>query len=164
MTITTPLGSVIRDDEGMRLEFVRVYPDPIDRVWRAITDPDELAAWFGTWRGDPSTGTIELSSIEGDRKFEPAQIVVCDAPRRLSVILGSADGPWPLTVALSEVDGGTELVFVHRLAEPYDATGVGPGWHYYLDRLAAVLSSTPMPGSDDWPRYEPLGPSYPLPS
>ena len=28
------------------LEFVRVYPHPIERVWRAITDPAELARWF----------------------------------------------------------------------------------------------------------------------
>lgn len=163
MTITTPRGTVIRDDEGMRLEFVRIYPDPIDRVWRAVTDPDELAVWFGTWRGDPSTGTIEVSPLEGDGSFEPAELVVCDPPRQVSIVLTSADGPWPLTVTLSEVEGGTELVFVHRLAEPYDATSVGPGWQYFLDRLAATLASTPMPDGEDWSSYEPLGASYPLP-
>ena len=29
--------------------------------------------------------------------------------------------------------------------------------------VAAALASTPMPGGEDWPAYEPLGTSYPLP-
>lgn len=163
MTITTPLGAVIRDDEGMRLEFVRTFPDPIERVWAAVTDPDELAAWFGTWRGDPSTGTVEVCSIEGDGTFKPAEIVHCQKPRALSIVLPSPDGPWPLSVALSEADGVTTMVFAHQLAEPYDATSVGPGWHYYMDRLAAAVSGNTMPEGADWPLYEPLGARYPLP-
>lgn len=163
MTITSPLGTVIRDDEGMRLEFVRTFPDPIDVVWSAVTDPDELAAWFGTWRGDPATGTIEVSPIEGDGSFAPAQLLECDPPRRVAVVLPSPDGDWPLSITLSESDGVTTLVFVHRLAEPYDATSVGPGWHYYLDRLDAAIHATPMPEGEDWPSYEPLGARYPLP-
>ena len=30
MNITSPLGKVLRDDDGMRLEYVRTFPDPID--------------------------------------------------------------------------------------------------------------------------------------
>ena len=72
-------------------------------------------------------------------------------------------GPWPITVALSESEGITTAVFVHRLAETDDPGSIGPGWHYYLDRLGAVLSGDMMPEADDWPSYEPLGARYPLP-
>ena len=163
MTVTSSPGRVLRDDQGMRLEFVRTFPDPIERVWAAVTDPDELAAWFGTWRGDPSTGTIEVCPIEGDGEFHTAELVECDAPRRVAVVLPSEDGPWPLSVELSEADGVTTLVFVHRMAEPYDATSIGPGWQYYLDRLEATVRGRAMPEGDDWPAYEPLGRHYPLP-
>ncbi len=78
-------------------------------------------------------------------------------------MLPSPDGDWPLSVTLSESDGVTTLVFVHRLAEPYDATSVGPGWQYYLDRLEAAIHAIPMPEVEDWPTYEPLGAQYPLP-
>ena len=27
------------------VEYVRVFPHPIERVWRALTDADELGAW-----------------------------------------------------------------------------------------------------------------------
>ena len=62
--VTTPLGAVVRTDSGYRLEFVRQFPDPIERVWSAVTDSDELSSWYGTWTGDPSTGTIELTVLE----------------------------------------------------------------------------------------------------
>jgi uncharacterized protein YndB with AHSA1/START domain len=26
--------------------YTRLYPHPLDRVWRAITDPSELKVWF----------------------------------------------------------------------------------------------------------------------
>lgn len=45
------------------------------------------------------------------------------------------------------------LIFTQRLAEPYDASSIGPGWHYYLDRLGAVVARLPVP--DHWDDYYP---------
>ena len=28
------------------IEFVRTFPHPIERVWKAVTDPAEVAIWF----------------------------------------------------------------------------------------------------------------------
>ena len=162
-TIETPRGEVIRDADGVRLEFVRTYPDPIERVWKALTDPDELGKWYGTWRGDAASGTVELASIEGGGEYKPIEIVECRPPRHVAVVLPTPYGPWPISISLSEFDGGTKGVFVHRLTEPYDPTSIGPGWHYYLDRLGAMLSGDTLPEFDDWPSYEPLGANYPLP-
>lgn len=33
MTVTTPLGQVLRDQDGMVLRFVRTYADPVTHVW-----------------------------------------------------------------------------------------------------------------------------------
>lgn len=161
-TIGSPTGKVIRDADGVRLEFVRTYPDSIERVWRALTDPDELGGWYGTWRGDPSTGSVELASIEGGGEFKTVQIVECERPRRLAVLLPTPYGPWPVSLTLSESGGVTTLVFEHRLDEPYDTASIGPGWHYYLDRLGAAISGGTMPEPEDWPSYEPLGARYGL--
>jgi hypothetical protein len=74
----------------------------------------------------------------------------------------SPEGVWTLAVSLRSEPGTTTLVFTQRLAEPYDATNIGPGWHYYLDRLAAVVAGTPVP--DVWDDYFPvLEDSYRLP-
>lgn len=163
MTVTTPLGQVLRDDEGMRLEFVRTYDDPIDDVWSALTEPDRMARWFGRWSGDPATGTVDFVMIETpDGDPQPVKILACDPPTGLEVEMLSPDGPWLLSVALSAEAGVTTLVFNHRLAEPYDASSIGPGWQFYLDRLGAVVAGTDLP--DVWDDYYPaLKDAYPLP-
>ena len=40
------LGEIVRDGDLVGLRFVRHYPHPIQRVWRAITESDQLRAWF----------------------------------------------------------------------------------------------------------------------
>ena len=64
MTVTSPLGQLLRDAEGMRLEFVRNYDAPADGVWSALTEPERVARWIGTVSGDPTTGTVELRMTE----------------------------------------------------------------------------------------------------
>ena len=162
-TVDTPAGKVIRDTDGVRLEYVRSYPDPIARVWRALTDSNELGVWYGTWRGDPASGTVELASLEGGGEYKAVEIVECDRPRRLAVVLPTPYGPWPISFTLQATDGGTTATFVHSLSEPYDPGSIGPGWHYYLDRLDATLRGGTMPELEDWPSYEPLGAQYELP-
>ena len=39
---------------------------------------------------------------------------------------------------LVEVDGTTTLTFSQSVPDAEMATGVGPGWEYYLDRLVAA--------------------------
>lgn len=163
MTVTTPLGQVLRDTDGMRLEFVRTYDDPVDDVWSALTDPDRVARWIGTWTGDPTTGTVQLVMTEDENATpETVTIVACEPPTRLVLDVPTQDGTWRLSVSLRAQDRVTTLVFVQRLAEPYDASSVGPGWHYYLDRLGAVVAGTAVP--DTWDDYYPsLADAYALP-
>lgn len=154
MTVTTPLGQVLRDEHGMRLEFVRTYDDPVEDVWSALTEPDRVARWFGTWTGDPATGTVKLLMSEDENSTpQPVRILECQPPARLVVELPSPDGTWRLSVSLAAQAGVTTLVFTQRLTQPYDASSIGPGWHYYLDRLDAVVAGNAVP--DSWDDYFP---------
>ena len=164
MTVTTELGEVLRDADGVRLQFVRTYDAPIADVWSAITDPERMQRWVGTWTGDSTTGRVMFAmTAEGDVPAESVEIVKCEPPRLLHVIAGSPDGPWPLTFELSEDAGVTTLRFVHTMAEPYDASGIGPGWHYYLDRLDAALANREVPNDFD-PYLSALSSRYPIPA
>ena len=46
-------GTVTAEADGrQRLEFRRSWPDPIDDVWSALTEPDRLARWIGRYEGE----------------------------------------------------------------------------------------------------------------
>lgn len=164
MTITTALGQVLRDAGGVRLEFVRTYDTPLEDVWSAVTDSERLARWFGTWSGDPATGSVEVvMSAEGGTQPQSVTIDECDPPRHLALTVPGPDGPWPLDLTLYEQEGQTTMRFIHHLAEPFDARSIGPGWHFYLDRLGAVVTGAPAP--DSWDDYYPAlaDAYYPVP-
>ena len=43
---TPDRGSYVEHERGPAVRFERHYPFPVERVWRAVTDPAELRAWF----------------------------------------------------------------------------------------------------------------------
>ena len=101
-------------------------------------------------------------TAEADQSAQPMTILECTPPTRLIVESVTPDGPWRLAAHLHGDNGGTTLRFVQQLAEPYDASSIGPGWQFYLDRLGAVIEGTPVP--DAWDDYFPaLQDAYPIP-
>lgn len=164
--VGSPAGTVVQDADGVALVFVRGWDTSVDDVWSALTDPDRLALWFGRWSGDPASGTVQLTLTgEGDSAPpEPVTIDACERPHRLAVTSGGADRRWPLDLTLARrPEGGTELRFVHRLGAADDVAGTGVGWHYYLDRLdAVVLGREPTDAWDDY--YPALTGLYPAPT
>jgi len=47
--------------------FERTFAAPIEDVWAAVTDPERLVRWIGTWSGDPSSGEIAFwMTAEGE--------------------------------------------------------------------------------------------------
>ena len=46
-----------RSPTASRSFVTRTFHAPIDDVWAAVTEPERLARWLGTWTGDPATGT-----------------------------------------------------------------------------------------------------------
>lgn len=157
------LGTVRRDGDEVRLEFTRVLHDPVELVWAALTEPDRVARWLGRWSGDPTSGSVQLSmSEETDAPSQIVEIESCDAPSSLAVRMSTADGVWHVSVHLEPGDRSTTLKFVQPLAEPYDASSIGPGWQFYLDRLGAVVAGTESTAT--WEDYYPaLREAYPIP-
>lgn len=149
-----PAGTVRTRPDGRReLAFRREFPDPVAEVWAAVTEPDRCARWFASWTGDARPGgTVALiltSDEDGGGAPEPARITGCEPPHRLWLDLdGPGSGPpWRIAVELTATaGGGTVLEFRQVLADGIAASDAGPGWHWYLDRLAAALAGRPMPG------------------
>lgn len=141
---------------GTDVVFTRTFHAPASVVWAACTDPERMERWIGTWSGDPASSQVNFRmTAEGDDvPEEPYLIEACEPPTRLVVRTRdsqpfSADGTgphvhWQHTLVLTETDGITTLRFSQVVPDGQlgvDVAGsVGPGWDYYLDRLAASLA------------------------
>jgi uncharacterized protein YndB with AHSA1/START domain len=151
--MNTDHGTLERiDDETARITFVRDLRHPVDKVWRAITDPAELTVWF------PST-------IDGDRKagaplkfvfpFEDAPVMegTMRAYEPQSVIEFDWGGD-VLRLELAPIDGGTRLTLTDTFTEYAKAARDAGGWHACLDNLGYALDGLPKQ-EDNWKTTSP---------
>lgn len=143
--------------------FDRTFRAPIESVWAAVTEPDRLERWIGTWSGDPASGSVifRMTAEGEDAPAEGVGINECDPPHRLSVTMnveGEANS-WHLVLELVHEDGTTTLTFSQRMSDAETASSVGPGWEYYLDRLVASEAGQDVSGVL-WEDYYPAQSDY----
>lgn len=159
----TPTGTVADGPLEQEVQLVRQFHAPIDVVWAAVTESPRLERWIGRWDGDPTTGHVQFfMTAEGeDVPAEQVQITECTAPYRLAIVTSSdtPEGPqqWRIRIELSHDAGVTTLLFAQVVVN--DLASVGPGWEYYLDRLAAVLNGGDL-GAVVWDDYFPAMSTY----
>ncbi|GAA3158293.1 SRPBCC family protein [Blastococcus jejuensis] len=156
-------GTVTAEADGrQRLEFRRSWPDPIDDVWSALTEPERLARWIGRYEGERApggAGTFFMTHEEGEHTGSPATIVECAPPRRLVVDTTGPGEIWRLELDLAEEGAGTVLVFRQWFAADADVADFAGGWHWYLDKLDAEVSGRPGPA--EWDTFwAEVGPGY----
>jgi uncharacterized protein YndB with AHSA1/START domain len=144
-----PTGEITRDGERLVLRITRQFRAPIDDVWAAVTEPERLARWIGTFTGDPASGRVEfLMTAEGATEPEEMEIRECEPPRVLRVTSHVGEEHWHLDLLLEERVGVTTLTFSQPDIDPVAAESVGPGWEYYLDRLVAAETGGDVGGID----------------
>lgn len=153
------------EGDGRDLVLRQRIPAEIGEVWRFATESDRLARWFGSWQGDPSTGSVEVTMDAESDAIPPArfQIHECRAPRQLSVSTREGTSVWRLDVELVPCDGSrsTEVSVRHVDVDLAMVPNIGPGWEWYLDRLAAaVANETPPTLAEFESAYLPKGEAY----
>jgi uncharacterized protein YndB with AHSA1/START domain len=162
--LDTRRGVVTTEADGRRrLEFRRSWPDPIEDVWSALTEPDRLARWIGRYegsRGPGGTGTFAMTQEEGEPVGQPTTILECDPPRRLVVqwVQPEAEN-WSVALDLWAAEGRTVLRFVQVFPGGTDVVDYALGWHWYLDKLDAEVGGRPGPA--EWDTFvADVGPGY----
>jgi uncharacterized protein YndB with AHSA1/START domain len=126
----------------------RMLPVPADRVWRALTEPTALAAWFWPERFE-TTAEVDLRTggryrIHGKPMAVSGEYVEVDPVTRLAFTWrwDGEEHESLVSMTLSETgDGGTELVVVHERLPEGEVEGHAQGWNDCLDRLPAELAS-----------------------
>jgi uncharacterized protein YndB with AHSA1/START domain len=137
-----------------RLRFVRELPHPVERVWRAITEPEHLAAWFPQRiSGDWAAGAELTFRSEQGPDFH-GEVVAVEPPRLLEFTWGTD----LIRIEVSERDGGATLTLLDTFDEQGKAARDAAGWHACLDRLGAHLDG--VAGPDPGRRWAEVHPEY----
>ena len=162
-----PVGRREERDAGPTLVLERTFRAPVEDVWAAVTEPQRLDRWIGTWTGDPASGQVlfRMTAEGDDVRAEPTTVHACDPPRRLVLSWDagpSAGGRWHVELDLTEVgEVGevTTLTFAQRVPDTATGRDVGPGWEYYLDRLVAAHTGGDV-SAVAWSDYEGMAGYY----
>jgi uncharacterized protein YndB with AHSA1/START domain len=123
----------------------RHYPHPIEKVWRAVTTPEHLAAWF------PSPVEIDLrvggamtfTAFDGDAAAT-GTVEALDPPRLLAFRWDTDR----LTFELAATAGGTSFALTHAFDDTAGAPSFATGWEACLGGLRHVLADEPVPAPD----------------
>jgi uncharacterized protein YndB with AHSA1/START domain len=136
------------------IRFERRLDHPVERVWRALTEPGEIAAWLAV--ADPleleEGGRVVLTwqntDPDGNTAVARGTVSALDPPRLIEF---DTDIHGRLRWELEPDGDGTALTFTAEveLPEEYELE-VLAGWHIHLDHLEEVLDG----GSIDWPSWD----------
>jgi len=120
------------------LVLVRELHHPPEKVWRALTDPDELRQWapYDSDKNLGRAGTQVTLTTVGAPSPHVVQTTVkrADAPNELEFEWGGGDLRWELRPHGS----GTRLTLWAKIDRRYVAMGAA-GWHICLDVLGHLL-------------------------
>jgi uncharacterized protein YndB with AHSA1/START domain len=141
------LGVLTRAGDDVRLTFTRRFDHSPQKVWRAVTEEEHLAAWFpqkikGEWKaGAP----LRFESDGGDG-FD-GEVVAFDPPSMLELMWGTDR----LRIEVRPDGNGAVLTLTDTFVELGKAARDGAGWHECLARLGGDLDGAVQPKwGADW--------------
>ncbi len=160
------------------IQFVRILPGPIERVWAYLTEAEKRATWLA---GGPmelrAGGRAELKfhhvnlapdetppaaykDVHDPGVTSVCRVLRCESPRLLSFTWD--DDPngrcSEVTFELSPQGAAVQLVLSHRKLVGKERADVGAGWHLHLALLDARLSNRLPPYF--WNFHAQLEPEY----
>jgi uncharacterized protein YndB with AHSA1/START domain len=136
-------AEIIKDGDDWTLAFVRKLCHSPEKVWAAITEPEQLREW-APFDSNGSLGvagaTVSLSTIGTPQPHVTETIILrAECPRLLEYKWGGNDIRWELQPEAE----GTKLSLWTKIDRRYIAMGAA-GWHICLDVLERLLEGHPV--------------------
>lgn len=155
MTMTDNQPSVVDEGTFTVRRTIRIAA-PIEKVWRAVTEPEHISRWFGRTVLDGTGAGAQGTITFPDYGTVPIRVEAVDAPHAVSYRWGNDDalGHLPdavdddtstvFTFTLEPVPEGTQLTVVEtgfdRTSDPAaNMAAHSEGWVSELDKLVALL-------------------------
>jgi uncharacterized protein YndB with AHSA1/START domain len=135
--------------QGQSVVHYVTYPQPPERVWRALVDPEELALWLMPNDFAPLVGRQFTMECEPFGRIQ-AEVLEMEPERRLSCRWAGSFGDTVVTFELTPTATGTRLRLEHSgwsdENKPFRDQFAG-GWTGKLsDGLRQVLEDRPADG------------------
>jgi uncharacterized protein YndB with AHSA1/START domain len=146
------------------VQFERLLPGPIERVWSYLTDSEKRGKWLASGEMPPRAGaevtlTFAHATLsphkaptpEKFRKYEPSieghhRVLRYEPTRFLSITWGDAGDPSEVDFELTPVGDKVRLVVTHRrLGSLEEMRNVSGGWHTHLAVLEENLNGRVPP-------------------
>jgi len=139
-------GQLLQTDERFRLRFSRQLAHSPEKVWRAITEPEHLEAWFpGRIVGEWVVGS--KLQFHGEYPMMDGEVLAVEE----GSLLEFRWGPDTLRLEIAPQGAGCTLTLTDTFDELGKAARDAAGWHECLDRLGDHLDGTPLrPWGDLW--------------
>lgn len=152
----TDLGTYLEIDGRPAVRFQRSYDYPIERVWAAVSQPDELTHWFPSSVSlEPRTGGV--ISFSGDPHMDdlPGTVLAYEPPRRLAFTWGADEIHLEL---IATGAGSCQLTLINILSEQDTAARNASGWAVCLGELDKHIAGERSngPHSADALAFQPL--------
>jgi len=147
-------GRLEPTDNGFALRFERHLGHPVERVWRAITEPEELRHWSPAvpdWELEPGSRFTAEGSGGGT-----GEITEVSAPHLLAYTWGDQR----FRFELQDEGGGCLLIFTHEFEDRSLGAQTAAGWDVCFDRMDALLAGTPLAEKDSLQRWPDLHERY----
>ena len=154
-------GTLERAGDRWRLRFVRTLPHPPEKVWRALTEPSHLAAWFpADIEGERvAGGRLRFVFRNGEGPPGEGEMVRFDPPSVMELRWGDELLRFELEPAGDDTAPGCVLTLLDTFEELGKAARDAAGWHTCLDLLALHLAGA-EPGWDQMERWGQVHPGY----
>ena len=144
-----------------RLRFVRTLPHRREKVWRALTEPAHLAAWFpADIEGERAAGArLRFVFRNGEGPPGEGEMVAFDPPSVLELRWGDELLRFELEPVGDDAAEGCVLTLLDTFDELGKAARDAAGWHTCLDLLAIHLAGE-EPRWDQMERWAQVHPGY----
>jgi uncharacterized protein YndB with AHSA1/START domain len=150
-------GTLEQTRGGWTLRFERHLAQPPEKVWRALTEPEHLAAWFpADMEGERRAGApLQFPFRDGEGETMDGEMLVYEPPSVLQY-------RWDVEILRFELHptpGGCTLTFTSTLADVGTGARDAAGWHACLDLLSHHLAGATPRWTPDG-RWAQLHPGY----